>query len=42
VGVLGSFFVGWNLFGLCLWFRYPFRGVGVDRVIAEAMDRFMR
>ena len=35
--VLGSFFAGWSLVGLCLWFWYPVSGVGVDCVIAEAM-----
>ena len=30
MGVLGSYFAGWSLVGLCLWFRYPVRGVSVD------------
>jgi len=38
VGVLGSFFVGWTLVGLCLWFRYPVSGLGADCAIAEAMN----
>jgi hypothetical protein len=28
VGVLGSFFAGWSLVGVCLWFRYPVHGFG--------------
>jgi len=39
VGVLGSFFVGWSLVGLCLWFRYAVSGVGVGCANAEAMNR---
>ena len=30
MGALGSIFAGWSLVGLCLWFRYPVSGVGVD------------
>jgi len=41
MSVLGLF-VGWSLVGLCLWFRYPVRGVGVGCVNAEAMNRRMR
>jgi hypothetical protein len=36
VGVSGSLFAGCSLVGLCLWFRYPVSGVGVDCADAEA------
>ena len=39
MGVLGSFFVGWSLVGLCLWFRYAVSGVGVGCANVEAMNR---
>ena len=42
MGVLGSLLAGWNLVGLCLWFRYPVSGVDVDCANAEAMSRCMR
>jgi hypothetical protein len=42
VGVSGSFFAGWRLVVLCLWFTYPVSGVGVDCANAEAMNRCMR
>ena len=42
VVVLGSFFAGWSLVGLCLWFRYPVSGMGVDCANVEAMKRCMR
>jgi hypothetical protein len=41
VRVLGSFFAGWSLVGLCLWFRYPISGMGVDCVNAEVTNRCM-
>ena len=41
VGVLGSFLWVGVLVGLCLWFRYPVSGVGVDCADAEAMNKCM-
>jgi hypothetical protein len=37
-----AYFVGYSLVGLCLWFRYPVSGVGVDCVDAAAMNKCMR
>jgi hypothetical protein len=37
-----AYFAGYSLVGLCLWFRYPISGVGIDCADAEAMNRCMR
>ena len=42
MGVVGSFFAGWSLVGLCLWIRYPVHGFDVDCANAEAMNKCMR
>jgi hypothetical protein len=37
-----AYFAGCSLVGVCLWFRYPVSGVGVDCANVEVTNRYMR